>query len=52
MITPTSLVGPALLDATGLPIVVSAGKCGENLRESDKSEEQIHSPKCGGSHLV
>jgi len=27
-------------------------RCGENLRESNESEEQIHGGKSGGSHLV
>jgi len=44
IITPTFPVVPALFE--------TRGRFGENLRENNESEEQIHSPKCGGSHLV
>ena len=44
---------PALLEVLRLLMAtVRAGRVGKNLRENNEGEEQIHSPKCGGSHLV
>ena len=53
IIAHTSPLVPALLGVLRLPMVtVRAGRFCENLRENNEGEEKIHSPKCGGSHLV
>ena len=44
IVTPTFPVVPAPFE--------TRGRFGENLGENNEGEEQIHSPKCGGSHLV
>lgn len=49
----TSPAFAAKLGATRFPIVtLGTGRSGENLRESNESEGQIHGSKCDGSHLV